>query len=121
MKIMKHTPGPWVVRKHPQLGAFVEAKIDGKPYGQEILGEDYWPELDREADCYLVAAAPDMLDALKESERTLQLCWEAFASQNARKALKIVCAAIAKATGQQPTAEPYKQLLSEKFGELYNL
>ncbi len=28
---------------------------------------------------------------------------------------------IAKATGERPTAEPYKKLLSEKFGELYGL
>lgn len=60
----KHTPLPWKVRKHPELGCFIEAKIPGKPYGQEIMGDDYFPELSREADAEFIVA-------LTESRATL--------------------------------------------------
>ncbi len=69
MSIEKHTPLPWKVRKHPELGCFIEAKIPGKPYGQEIMGDDYFPHLSREADAEFivkcVSAAGEMRAAMQ--------------------------------------------------------
>lgn len=70
----KPTPGPWTVRKGEINGelvdCFVTAKsVHGYAYGAEILGdEEYLPDKDMSrklADAALIAAAPDMLDALE--------------------------------------------------------
>lgn len=68
----KHTPAPWFVRemvRHGQLhGYFVAAAdVNGFAYDAEIMGEDeYRDGMERwKADASLIAAAPDMLNALK--------------------------------------------------------
>jgi hypothetical protein len=70
---MKHTPAPWnprIIRDEEgsvQM-AFVSAKdVNGFPYDAEILGEDeYREDVERQiADVYLVASAPELLEALK--------------------------------------------------------
>lgn len=71
-----HTPLPWRVRSHPELGSFIEAKIEGKPYGQEILGEDYFPHLDRGADCAFIVLACNSHAALIEALENLLADWE---------------------------------------------
>jgi hypothetical protein len=68
----KYTPGPWFVRTRSVGGevvdCFVAAKdVHGLPYDAEILGDDeYRDGIDRRlADAHLIAAAPDLLDALQ--------------------------------------------------------
>lgn len=42
---MKHTPFPWNLRtNHVGTDGFLEARIPGKPYGQEVLGDDYFED-----------------------------------------------------------------------------
>ncbi|MCA6480635.1 MAG: hypothetical protein IM557_08540 [Chitinophagaceae bacterium] len=75
----KHTPGPWVVAE--------EAKIK-HPEGTFIAQAQYWP------DAYLIAAAPDLLDALR-----VLVDW--FDDETRCEApLKKAGAAIAKAEGR---------------------
>lgn len=52
---VSHAPLPWKVRYNVAGDeCFIEARIEGKPYGQEILGDDYFPELSRTADCIFI-------------------------------------------------------------------
>lgn len=69
----KHTPGPWWVRTREVGGevvdCFVAAKdVQGCAYDAEILGDDeYRDGIERKlADCRLIAAAPELLDAARE-------------------------------------------------------
>lgn len=71
----KFTPGPWKVRTRTcdgeLAGCFVEAPdVNGFAYAAEVLGDDEYRDhsggMDRRlADCKLVAAAPDLLDAVR--------------------------------------------------------
>jgi hypothetical protein len=73
----KHTPGPWKIRFMGsgaiEDGFFVEAKNNNKPelgYGIEIMMEDAgdhngYPLEQRLADAKLIAAAPELLEALQ--------------------------------------------------------
>jgi hypothetical protein len=81
----KHTPGPWVVAE--------EAKIK-HPQGTFIAQAQYWP------DAYLIAAAPELLEALKsllwyvgQLEMLVYSADDAGEHEEVAKA----CAAIAKA------------------------
>lgn len=79
----KHTPAPWNIRyfdindKH--RGFFVKAKKNNIPqlvYGIEIMMEDFgehngYPLEQREADAKLIAAAPELLEALIEIEKVV--------------------------------------------------
>jgi hypothetical protein len=72
---MKHTQGPWKVRKIEKSGEMQDCFVcapdcNGYAYDAEILGEDEYHEqsggLDRKiADCNLIAAAPELLESLK--------------------------------------------------------
>ena len=80
----KHTPGEWKVRffrpSDPESDFFVEANNNNMPqlgYGIEILQDDYgdhngYPREQRLADAKLIAAAPDLLKALKYAVRFLK-------------------------------------------------
>lgn len=74
MSEAKHTPGPWVWR-----GKDGSLRQKGEPpyaYGQTVLRPDY--EYDSgvdtvvsEADARLIAAAPDMLEALRNVQKLI--------------------------------------------------
>lgn len=76
MSEFKGTPGPWSVRKREMGGhlndCFVTAAdVNGYPYDAEILGDDEYHEQSggiarKLADCNLIAAAPDLLEALEK-------------------------------------------------------
>jgi hypothetical protein len=74
----KGTPGPWFVRSR-QVGGkivdcFVAAKdVQGFAYDAEILGDDeYRGDVDRMlADARLIAAAPDLLQALRNADKLI--------------------------------------------------
>ena len=84
----KHTPGPWRVVKDP-------TNLSLQVYGQTLALFECWRRSDEQtelANARLVAAAPDLLEALKE----------VFADHDAVNRLSWVnraAAAIAKATG----------------------
>lgn len=64
----KHTPGPWEWRDGDDLRQAKSTRDDGR-YGAQVIGAGYdydrGPYLDMtDADRDLIAAAPDMLDAL---------------------------------------------------------
>ena len=79
----KHTPAPWKVRffdeQYPDFGFFVEAKNNNDPksaYGIEILQDDFgdhngYPTEQRLADAKLIAASPELLEALSKVKNVL--------------------------------------------------
>lgn len=93
---MKHTPGPWI-RKTSSTGVSVHVGPDGKPfiakmdnihtYGRDVI----------EANARLIAAAPDMLEALQEAVR-----WDTVSGLDNEWPLIIdqIKSAIAKAEGK---------------------
>ncbi|HEY8343349.1 MAG TPA: hypothetical protein VIK75_10225 [Calditerricola sp.] len=92
-----HTPGPWLIRA-PDNGIYdtdddIANVVARGPYGLITIAE----EVDV-ADARLIAAAPDLLDALKAAERTLAAVDMSGMSCSAE--LEQVRAAIARATGQ---------------------
>lgn len=104
----KHTPGPWRVRemvRHGQLhGYFVAANdVNGFAYDAEILGEDeYRDGLGRwAADANLIAAAPELLEALIDAGLQITYLHEKLGSDTGtgNASLARIRAAIAKAEG----------------------
>lgn len=95
----KHTPGPWAVRIDP----------DGQSCGSddgplvEVVGQDgevvccnerYYPTRLDQKNAHLIAAAPDMLEALQNIEND--------DAHMPGTAWKLIQEAIAKATGDTP-------------------
>lgn len=70
----KHTPGPWAVRPQPFREGFKFA----------VCGEDFWPAAifsdgrnnagTAEANACLIAAAPELLEALRVVREALHEC-----------------------------------------------
>jgi len=91
----KHTPGPWNFRQDPDFGTWT-IFADGK----SIMGnEKYYPWVPSDAaDWQLIAAAPELLDAL----RTLCTIDPQASSTDWNVAFNAGIAAITKATGEQP-------------------
>jgi hypothetical protein len=111
---MKHTPGPWTVR-HDQGNPYVSAD-HGKPWNYSVvcsLYEDVTPSdsvtigpwlkanENAEANALLIAAAPDLLDVVKEANAELERLNDprGFVSIRQMRIMEKARAAIAKATG----------------------
>tara|TARA_R110000772_G_scaffold258707_2_gene376038 strand:- start:492 stop:797 length:306 start_codon:yes stop_codon:yes gene_type:complete len=63
MRDTKHTPGPWVAKKLGEYLAAMNPNLWGEvQYGN--IGEVVCENVYEEADARLIAAAPDMLEAL---------------------------------------------------------
>jgi len=90
--VSKHTPGPW---KFGKDGAIehnnVQIYIDGADGTLIVYGQV------KDADARLIAAAPDLLESLKDMVDLVELMCP-FDGPQQRKAR----AAIARATGEQP-------------------
>lgn len=103
-----HTPLPWKVRSHPDLGSFVEARVSGKPYGQEILGDDYFPDLSKAADCAFIVRACNSHEALVAAVTGALAAFAGLAalgepavrSQEVDQAVAVMQAALADANSQ---------------------
>ena len=92
----KHTPGPWMFD--------ATLKGDGSFGGSYIVSNNAkrtWPlaEVYREDNARLIAAAPELLDALKDARNAYQqmfdvmpVAWQTIDN--------IICDAISKATGE---------------------
>ena len=94
----KHTKGPWVRDCWDILG---QAKRHGGGTGHvcEVsfpngADDKYWENGEADANARLIAAAPDMLEALMLTQRT------GMSGAQQLEAMQAARAAIAKATGQ---------------------
>ena len=106
MSDMKHTPGPWRSSGHPHY----QAIISDSPTGDERLDEQDHREAYGgylicesvlEANARLIAAAPELLEALEEAVLQIEYMHEKF--QDTGTGCMTITrsnAAIAKATGQ---------------------
>ena len=90
----KHTPGPWEVR--PSANEVINSDHGRLPFeiaaGYTLIGAVY----ENEADARLIAAAPDLLDALLEYKRMYEEVQPAGGWQGV---YELGNEAIAKATG----------------------
>lgn len=86
----KHTPGPWNIDKDDS-GNGVSANVNGSRYWITGVIQEPGKEFSDEANARLIAAAPDLLEAL-------QNIVESGLSTSRISAAR---AAIAKATGEQ--------------------
>ena len=90
----KYTPGPWYVID----GGTDDIAISTKPQGNhdfdsEVLGYSEWIRVE-DADLVLMAAAPDLLEALQEVEAFMGADFDDLPIASKARA------AIAKATGE---------------------
>ena len=100
-----HTPGPWTARAYSSvLGLPVSAQPDAEANAVIICGVR-GEQKTAEANAHLIAAAPDLLAALKEAERYLEYlggetACRFFGPGMPSEALALTRAAIHKATGK---------------------
>lgn len=98
MSAAKHTPGPWSFPPVPtdEFGVWQITAADGR----SLMGnEQYYPWVPvKKADWQLIAAAPEMLEAL---QHIVSGFVEVYGEKRSSGAMKHARAAIAKATGEQ--------------------
>lgn len=99
----KHTPGPWMVRTLDMSIGSIDAESGIQvAQAQEVSVADrnsgHW---ERIANTRLIAAAPELLEALIEADRLYSATLLLAQSIEAGKWANNVRAAIAKATGEQ--------------------
>ena len=100
----KHTPGPWVVVG--RLTKYVEARLVGRliqevaACGPTMADEGYGQQ--QEANARLIAAAPDLLEALQDVDALWMHHSVAHGDGKIGPLHEKVIAAIAKAAGEQP-------------------
>jgi hypothetical protein len=97
----KHTPGPWFIKTEGKTIGIGVQSLSGiariNPFGNENEGEPIETDM---ANAKLIAAAPDMLEALKLAETRLNELEKHFGKQghSSSDTIKQIKAAIAKAT-----------------------
>jgi hypothetical protein len=105
----KHTPGPWQLIK-PGIGYFDDLKaLEGRTWG--VAADSFGDKLHtivrgtEEANARLIAAAPEMLEALRDAACTLLSAdgceMEYGVAKDLSALLKRLNAAIAAATGAE--------------------
>lgn len=102
----KWTPGPWNYPEHPKgVSTLIYAELGGNPEAFPVASATYGvPDEERKANARLIAAAPDLLEALRKYELPIDInnialsCIE-FGSEAVERELQRR-AAIAKATGE---------------------
>lgn len=90
--VNKHTPGPWTLEDHGYK--FIVSKPGDGYITREVCRMDgsTMAAFHQKGNARLIAAAPDLLEVLKD--------YHAFAASDALYARRVL-AAIAKATGEQ--------------------
>ena len=100
---MSYTPGPWKVT----TGGQVTARFFNRHFGDVSPLSLYRSIGVRRANANLIAAAPDMLDALRDAQSILDFIEASDTSVEsrdaARESLYAIREAIAKATGEEAT------------------
>lgn len=100
-----HTPGPWKVyhaKLRPQFSTkIIEIQDD---HGNAIVAWSGFDAVNRTvkkkmANARLMAAAPDMIEALNHAETVMMMVVPRSDIEEYRETLKLVTAAILKATG----------------------
>lgn len=78
----KHTPGPWIVQPNDETDMFVP--IIAGNLGGLVGGAMLWPsEIDAkdfsraERNAHLIAAAPELLEALERADALIENLWKA--------------------------------------------
>ena len=103
-----HTPGPWVVRTIDQSLATVETQ-DGEYIicnAAQLRGDDWKTEhAERKANARLIAAAPEMLDALDGLAAQVRPLWaeldiDGFRHSALKEAYDFACKVAGKAQGE---------------------
>ena len=95
-----HTPGPWAIDRSAHFKTF---QICGPMFGPDSNGgyavaEIAYAGTHAEANAHLIAAAPELLAALKEAEIVLAVALSWPGSEGTRSKMR---AAIAKAEGRE--------------------
>lgn len=86
---MRHTPGPWVNQGETIRGSNEDAVCD------------LYDWIERDANAQLIAAAPDMLNALREACSMIEhVLDDGYVYEGGRELLASVLDAIAKAEGK---------------------
>jgi hypothetical protein len=96
---MKHTPGPWRVVKRPEIG---DGQIASVGAYTKIVSADGVSNAEDTANAQLIAAAPEMLAALKTAECeivTLRARLSEPYRSNMASVQRIIAEALAKAEG----------------------
>ena len=101
---VKHTPGPWAVDSDG-AGWYIEATPERGHSLAFIASPEFQEEPDTsaseaEANASLIAAAPDLLEALNEMTRLALGPTGGCSAAEKRNAIEASIAAIAKATGE---------------------
>lgn len=88
----KHTPGPWEVLDGTRVGVTLPSLTEGCGYDSHCIALTYGHDqrIDARANARLIAAAPELLEALRNYVDGCSLSIDALA---------VARAAIAKATG----------------------
>lgn len=100
----KHTPGPWAM---PDSGQGRISKVGANGGWDGLIATadcgDYARSREEGlANARLIAAAPNLLEALKTARSMLAICAGPIPSNDERDAIAWADAAIAKATGEKP-------------------
>ena len=104
----KHTPGPWVVQTIDQSQSTVETQ-DGEYIicnAAQLRGDDWKTEhAERKANARLIAAAPEMLDALDGLAAQVRPLWaeldiDGFRHSALKEAYDFACKVAGKAQGE---------------------
>ena len=95
----KHTPGPWRFAWGGGHALVFDAKGGPTIAGVPFNCDDDIPLV--EANARLIAAAPELLEALQSCEKALQALCHPVCKDDPDSPLNLASAAIAKATGGQ--------------------
>jgi hypothetical protein len=98
----KHTPGPWWHDDDKEVGCIVICAPDGDGVPWQIASMcDIGPSGDEEANARLIAAAPELLAALKSAAQCLAWHCTRLGRVKDREIVQDAFAAIAKAEAAQ--------------------
>ena len=111
--IAQHTPGPWtLVPKDTPKGTLMVDSVSGLVAVMESSKTRGVKYENAEANARLIAAAPELLDALQKLRAAAPLFWDDDNAEIGQldSACAVADAAIAKATGT--TSAPYNAMVS---------
>lgn len=102
MSEVKNTPGPWRTHISEGRGHLCVISDDAWICGEIHRPGGGMPRAEAEANASLIAAAPDMLAALKQAETALDYVYRGSDDLRIEQDLSAVRAAIAKAEKRSP-------------------